>query len=124
MASGVRLTERFKASLFFCPRPAPENLEDACEPQASVLWRFLFGLKMCLLEDVVASFELFGEMLYMPELLLEDVAVEVLEGSAGLGDVIHALLPSNLKPPVARLVGSLLLRGVAFLLNFFSRSFT
>ncbi len=60
----------------------------------------------------------------MPEVLLEEVGVEEPEGSAGLGVVIQVLLPSILKPEGTRLVGSLLLCGVAFLFNFLSRSFT
>lgn len=59
----------------------------------------------------------------LPEVLFE-VGVEEPEGSAGLGVIIQALLPSILKLEVARLVGSLLLCGVAFLLNFLIRSFT
>lgn len=100
MASGVRLIDRFKASPFFCPRPDPEHLEKDCNLQLSVGMELFVADTLagncCFLEDFVASLETL-----MPELHLGDEAIEVHERSAGLGDVIQALLPSNLNPAVA-----------------------
>ncbi len=113
MASGVKLRE--KLDVLLSPWPDPD---EACGIQEFVEMVFL-------LEDFTEEFvaKLVVEVL-LPEVLLEEVGVEEPEGSAGLGVVIQVLLPSILKPEGARLVGSLLLCGVAFLLNLLSRSFT
>lgn len=118
MASGVRLRE--KLDLLFNPWLDPE---EACGLQESVgmLVAETLAENIFLLEEVVAK--LVPEVL-ISEVLLEEVGVEELEGSVGLEVIIQVLLPSTLKPEVARLVGNLLLCGEAFLLNFLSRSFT
>lgn len=116
MASGVRLRE--KLDLLFNPWLDPE--ED-CGLQESVgmLFAETLTVNILLLEEVVAK--LVAEVL-ISEVLLEEGGVEELEGSVGLEVIM--LLPSILKPEVARLVGNLLLCGEAVLLNFLSRSFT
>lgn len=115
---------REKLDSLFSPWPDPD---EACGLQEFVgmfVAETLTG-NINLLEDfteeVVAK--LVVEVL-LPEVLLEEVGVEEPEGSAGLRIVIQVLLPSVLKPEGARLVGSLLLCGVAFLRWSFTELFS
>lgn len=109
---------REKLDSLFSPWPDPD---EACGLKELVGMFVAETGSIFLLEDfteeVVAK--LVVEVL-LPEVLFEEVGAEEPKGSAGLEVIIQVLLPSILKPEGARLVGSLLLCGVAFL----HRSFT
>lgn len=122
MASGVKLREKLDSQ--FSPWPDPNEACGLEEFVGMFVAETLTG-NIFLLEDFTEEVvtKLVVEVL-LPEVLLEEVGVEDPEGSAGLEVIIQVLLPSILKPEGARLVGNLLLCGVAFLLSFLSRSFT
>lgn len=109
MASGVKLREKFDS--LFNPWLDPEEAGGLEGSIGMLVAETLIG-SLFLLEVLVVE-------IGMPEVLLEELV-----GPAGLEGKTHVFLPSILNPEVARLVGSLLLCGVAFLLNFLSRSFT